>query len=325
MENIRKSRPAWRISAFLFSGCGIALFFYAGYSLCESDNHPVPSVSDPGFRRIEIGGEDGRMTAAWAVAAGNGKGIVLAHGNSSDRNSMLPRMRYFHSLGYSVIAPDLNAHGETRGTRKTFGFLESKDVGKANRYLRDELGAGWVAALGTSLGGASILKAESDGAEFDAIIIESVFSDIRTAAKNRLDMRLGGFGDILEPFLTAQMPIWLGLSSRSIRPVDWARKCRTPILILAGDSDLRARVWESEAIYAHVPAPLKRLKVFPGAAHVDLFAFDCIAYVREIGGFLADAQVGHSDMQGGPAEKGLGPPPSQDGPAPHAGKSTDRP
>ncbi len=312
-------------AALILSGCGIALFLYAGYSLCESDNHPVPSVSDPGFRRIEIGGEDGRITAAWAVAGGNGKGIVLAHGNSSDRNSMLPRLRYFHSLGYSVVAPDLNAHGETRGTRKTFGFLESKDVEKANRYLRNDLGAGWVAALGTSLGGASILKAESEGAEFDAIIIESVFSDIRTAAKNRLEMRLGGFGDMLEPLLTAQMPIWLGLSSRSIRPVEWAGKCRTPTLILAGDSDLRARVWESEAIYAQVPAPLKRFKVFPGAAHVDLFAFDRIAYAREIGGFLADAQAGPSDLQGGPADKGAGPAHSQDGPTPHEGVPTDRP
>jgi uncharacterized protein len=275
----------------ILSGAGIGGSLYSGYILCKSSNHSVSPIDDPVFRRIEITGKDGGITAAWSAPGSNGKGIILAHGNSSDRNAMVPRMRFFHSLGYSVIAPDLNAHGETLGNWKTFGYLESKDIAKADAYLREKMESKWVAAIGTSLGGASILKAESDGVEMDAIIIESVFSDIRTAAKNRLEMRIGKIGVFLEPLLTAQIPIWLGVSRDELSPVQWARTCHAPILFLSGDSDLRAKPRESQAIYSQVPALRKRIIIVPGARHVDLYAFNKIQYERDVMAFLMEIQA----------------------------------
>lgn len=266
-------------------GIGVGALLAAGYSLCKSENHPIPD-SFAEFTRIEIPGEHNRTTVAWIAPGTNGKGLILAHGNSSDRRSVIPRMRHFHSLGYTVIAPDLNAHGETIGSRKTFGYLESKDIGRASQYLRKSMGIEWVAALGTSLGGAAVLRAEADGCDFDAIIIESVFRDIRTAAGNRLEMRLGPLGRHLEPLLTAQIPLWMGVSREAISPMAWARSCHAPILVLSGDADERARPWESEAIYSSVPSSSKRIRLFKGAKHQDLFAFDRLEYDRETRRFL---------------------------------------
>jgi len=271
-------------------GTGTIGVFVAGYSLCKPNNHLVPALPGTEFKRIEILSENKRVTVAWVADGINGKGVILAHGNSSDRNSMVPRMRYFHSMGYAVIAPDLNGHGETIGNRKTFGFRESKDIESANRYLRLELGIKWIGALGTSLGGASILKAESDGSEFNAIIIESVFSDIRVAASNRLEMKFGKFGKYMEPILTAQIPLWLGFSRDKLRPKIWAQKCHVPILILTGDADERARPWESAEIFAQAATRLKKIHIFKGAKHEDLFAFNQSEYDQEINQFIKNIE-----------------------------------
>jgi fermentation-respiration switch protein FrsA (DUF1100 family) len=57
-------------------------------------------------------------------------------------------------------------------------------------------------------------------------------------------------------------------------------------LVLSGDSDRHAKPGEARAIFANVPSPHKTLKLFAGAGHVDLFAFDPSGYQAEIESFL---------------------------------------
>jgi alpha-beta hydrolase superfamily lysophospholipase len=259
-----------------------------GFSLCKSSNHPVtPPGHMKSLVRVEMTEVPGTTTVAWIFDIPSDKGFVLAHGNSSDRNSMVARALWLNSLGYSVVIPDLHAHGETKGRWKTFGYLESRDVENSILYLRKRLGKHWVGGLGASLGGASILKAESDNGGFDAVIIESVFSDIRTAVRNRLETRFGRLGSWLEPVLTWQLPMWAGISRDELRPVKWAEAVKCPILVLNGDRDSRAKAWEADAIFQRVPVERKRLEIFKGAGHEDLSEANPEKYRRDIQGFLA--------------------------------------
>lgn len=157
--------------------------------------------------------------------------------------------------------------------------------------MRENLGVRWVGANGTSLGGASILKAVSNGCAFDAIIIESVFSDIRTAARNRLEIRFGKFGRFLEPLLTAQIPIWTGIPRDELSPMEWAEKCFAPTLVLSGSLDSRARTWEAKAIFDNLPTASKRINIIAGAGHQDLYEFDSEGYRKEILAFLSSAKT----------------------------------
>jgi uncharacterized protein len=285
-EKMRKT-----ISLAVFLLCSLILLTLAGgYSLCKPVNQPVPSIVGPRHQRVVLNEVAGKETVAWLSTSESRKGIVLAHGNSANRNSMIPRMEYFSSLGYRVIAPDLNSHGETIGKRKTFGYLESKDIQNAVLLMRNKLGVTWIAGIGTSLGGASMLKAESMDNQFDALIVEAVFSDIQIAARNRLEMKLGKAGGLFEPLLTGQLPIWTGISRECLRPVEWAQKCDVPILILSGSMDKRAMPWESKAIFEKIPNPKKRNIVFEGAAHQDLFEFNSGKYKALVTSFLDEIQ-----------------------------------
>lgn len=258
----------------------------------------------------EIGG---KQTAAWMLPSTSGKAWILAHGNSSDRNAMAPRAAWLNAMGYAVVLVDLHGHGETEGKWKSFGVAEAKDIANAYLYLKRKRNQIWIGGLGTSLGGAALLKARADGIAFDALILESVFADIRIAAGNRLEMRFGEMGRLLEPLLTLQIPLWLGISRDSIRPIEWAKSDWSPTLVLSGTQDKRARPMESEGIFGNIPAPNKRIGFFQGAGHVDLFAFDRAAYTARIQGFLDSGLTVSPDLyeQYPDVPDPAGPPPAQ--------------
>ncbi|MDB5105196.1 MAG: putative lipase [Fibrobacteres bacterium] len=258
----------------------------SGLALCAGWNHSVPKPAEPGFRRIEIKEVDGKATVAWLLDGRGRKAFILAHGNGSDRNSMVPRALYFHDLGYTVLLPDLHGHGETRGNRKTFGIEEGKDIRNAFLYLRETAGKDWIGGLGTSLGGAAILNAEVNGTPFDALILESVFSDIRTAARHRLETWFGKAGRFLSPLLVAQIPIWLGVPADELSPLHWAESVRCPTLVLSGSMDERAQPWEAEALFRNLPVSEKAIRFFDGAGHVDLFKNAGGGYREEVESFL---------------------------------------
>lgn len=199
---------------------------------------------------------------------------------------MLARARWLASRGFTVLIPDLQAHGETPGGRKTFGWREAEDIASAYRYLKIQRGKAWVGGIGTSLGGASMLKAGADGIRFDALVLESVYADIRTAVRNRMELRLGTAGLVIEPLLTRQLPLWCGISGSDLNPSAWAKEIECDALVLVGGADELAKPWESEAIYANLMSKKKRILKLDGAGHVDLFAYDRSGYIEALSEFL---------------------------------------
>jgi pimeloyl-ACP methyl ester carboxylesterase len=103
--------------AFLFLFAGIVLA--AGFGLCKGSNHEVRLPMGAHLERIELSGGGGKKTAAWISEVPTGKAFILAHGNGGDRNSMAARAALFNAMGYTVLLPDLNGHGETPGRWKS--------------------------------------------------------------------------------------------------------------------------------------------------------------------------------------------------------------
>ena len=267
----------------------------AGHALSKSANHAVAPSHPGGFLRVEIPGAPGRTTRGFYAEAPGEKAFILAHGNSSDGSSMLPRARWLLSQGYSVVIPDLQAHGETPGERKTFGWREAEDVAAAYRYLASQRGKTWIGGIGSSLGGASMLKAAASGTRFHALVLESVYADIRTAVRNRLELRMGEAGRHLEPLLTGQVPLWCGVSRNELQPAAWAKEVDCPALVLVGASDRLAKPWESEAIFANLRSTRKMMRKVEGAGHVDLFAYDLGLYAGVLKEFLPSPAMARTD------------------------------
>ena len=211
------------------------------------------------------------------------------HGVWSDRRVMLRRARMLRSHGIASLLFDFQAAGECPGRRITYGYLEGQDAAAAVAYTRARLPGERVAAIGISLGGAAALLGPGP-LPVDALILESVYPDIDAALGNRLRAALGPVaGAILVPVLTPLfkliLPPILGVLPRDLRPIDRIAHVTAPLLVLAGTLDDRTPMDESRALFARAPEPKQFLPV-PGAAHVDLEAFDAAAYWRAVLPFL---------------------------------------
>ena len=109
---------------------GAAFSWHMGTVLLQPAMHHVPPApAQLGASAVSFPSQSGTTIHAWYSAGTPGKGaVLLLHGIGADRSAMGGRALFLHALGYSVLAIDFQAHGESVGTRITVGAIESWDV-----------------------------------------------------------------------------------------------------------------------------------------------------------------------------------------------------
>src|SRR5579871_5455406 len=174
--------------------------------LLEPVNHRIaPAPTTLGARDVSIASESGSTLAGWYVPGTPGSGaVLLLHGVRADRAAMLSRAEFLHAAGYSVLLIDFQAHGESRGDRITFGWLESRDARAALEWLRAAAPGERIGAIGLSMGGAAAALAQPP-LPLDALVLEEVYPTIEEALANRLRLQYGAHGGALVPLFTWQM------------------------------------------------------------------------------------------------------------------------
>ncbi len=265
---------------------GLGLYVAVGSALVAPAHRKVPPP--PAYlhaQYLTLASPSGAQLAAWLLAPDAPIGAVaLLHGVRANRSDMLPRAELLWRSGYVVLAPDLQAHGESTGDRITFGNLEAHDAEACLAYLREHFPGLHVGGVGVSLGGAALVLA-GNRAHSEAAVLEAVFPTIAEATDNRLSMRVGVFSRVLTPLLLFQLKPRLGIGVDDLRPIDTIGSMRCPVLVLAGTADHHTTEAQTRALFAAANEP-KELWLVPGASHDDLQRFDASGYARHVVGFL---------------------------------------
>ncbi len=226
--------------------------------------------------------ENGELRG-WLLRANTPRGTVITvHGVRSNRATMLGRMDLSSRLGLNAFAFDLQAHGESDGSRITFGYRERLDVQAAVRLVRNRLETP-IFVIGVSLGGAAAVLADPP-LEVSGLILEAVFPDIETAVGNRLDIRFP-YASLATPLLTWQLGPRLGISAGDLSPMRSAGFVSTPVLILNGTADRHTTVRDADRLLGAFQGE-KNVAWFEGASHVDLYSYDNVLYEATVSEFI---------------------------------------
>jgi pimeloyl-ACP methyl ester carboxylesterase len=128
---------------------------------------------------LESRTSDGQRLVGWIVSptVAPRATIALFHGIRRNRAQMLDRILFLVAAGYRCVAFDHRAHGESTGTRTSFGFHERHDVLAVARLIQRLWLTQPCAAFGIGMGGAAICYAASGLHGLAAIILESVQFD----------------------------------------------------------------------------------------------------------------------------------------------------
>lgn len=280
-------RWARRLGAAAAMGAAIAL---SGCIMARpSLSHVPPPPARLDARTVVFASASGSLIHAWMSRGRPGAGaVLLLHGVGSNRESMLGRAQFLHDAGFTVLAPDFQAHGESPGDHITFGARESLDAAAAMAYLHEIAPSERVGVIGVSMGGAATLLGPGPIAA-NAFVLESVYPTIRDAVSDRLATwfwPLSAVGRWFTSPLINVVGSETGVTEAELQPIDRIGRIRAPLLLISGTADPYTPLAEAESLYARAPGR-KSFWAVIGAGHEDLHHYAPREYERRVGGFLA--------------------------------------
>jgi len=130
---------------------------FLGVSNPRPENKIFPTTE---YQTIKL--KSNKEIECWSIKTENAKGtIILFHGFSESKSSLLGQSDVFRELGYDTLLVDFMGSGGSEGNQTTAGFMEAKQVKTCFDYLTEN-GVENIYLFGTSMGAVAIMKAIND-------------------------------------------------------------------------------------------------------------------------------------------------------------------
>jgi len=214
------------------------------------------TISIPSNKRIE----------GWFIKAGSSKGtVIIFHGYSGQKSSMLDKADLFLNLGYSTFLVDFMGSGGSEGNQTTIGFYEAIEVKDAFDGIQKR-GEKNIILFGTSMGAAAIMKAQKDYTlKASALIVECPFGTMLETVQARFKvMKVPAFP------MANLLVFWGGFENNfnafRHNPQEYAKDISCPTLLLYGEKDIDVSRKEIEEIYKNLKGK-KELCTYPLSGH----------------------------------------------------------
>lgn len=230
-------------------------------------NNPRPrneSVPSQPFETITI--SSNKKIECWSIPQENSKGtVVLFHGYSGNKSSMLDKSDEFLKLGYSIFLVDFMGSGGSEGNQTTIGFKEAEQVKSVVEYLESKSEVN-IILFGTSMGAVAIMRAIDEyKIKPNTIILECPFGSMyQTVCARFKTMNAPTFP------MAGMLVFWGGIQNGfwafGHKPTEYAKSIDCPVLLLYGEKDEKVSRKEMDEIYANISS-VKKLITFPDAAH----------------------------------------------------------
>ena len=230
---------------------------------------------------------DGLILKGWLLEPPQPRAtIALFHGLRANRLAALSRIAFLTAAGYRCVAFDHRAHGESGGRLTSFGYFERHDV----QAVAEIIHARWpnrpCAALGISMGGASICFAGAQSHAFDALILESVYHDLAATFHHRIGVDYPGWFKHFRDGVISLTERRFGVRIHQVSPLAHvADLAPRPVLLLTGEHDPHAPPHEVRLLADRL-GKTGQLHLVPGAGHEDVLEQGGRAYQELILSFL---------------------------------------
>jgi uncharacterized protein len=246
---------------------------------------------------LAITAPDGVILRGWKVrpAQPNGDWVLLLHGRSQNRLSMIGYANFLLASGYSVVMMDARAHGKSGGTIATYGHVERYDVRAIIDALTLAEHPNRIFAMGESMGAAVALQSAAIDPRIDAVVAEGAFRNLHEVIFDYAGLRLSAFlgKTFFRP--AAMMAVHetehqAGFRFDEVSPEAAVAVRRFRVMLISGLSDHNVPKRHSEAIYQAAAGP-KELWLVPKAGHQKAFETAPQEFQTRVLSFFSHAQL----------------------------------
>ena len=204
--------------------------------------------------------------------------IVVLHGYSIQKETMIPWAFLLAEAGFRVILVDLRGHGQSTGQIFSCGKYESADLVQVLDYLTAEgLCRGPVGALGLSFGAEVALHWAARDERVRTVVAIAPYNDPEAAfLRFARELRLPVSANVLRqafPLVAAKLDLnWADWSGEAAM-----RRLKVPVLLIGGEKDSISTPQDIAALRDAAPAGTKTLLI-PEANHFVIgFWFQALA------------------------------------------------
>ncbi|MGT2935172.1 alpha/beta hydrolase [Streptococcus castoreus] len=251
---------------------------YAAEKAFDALAYEKRQMTNRGFKQV-----------AWYLPASQDthKTALVVHGFTSRKEDMKPYAMLFHNLGYNVLIPDNEAHGESDGNLIGYGWNDRLNVIAWAKRLVDEDKESQITLFGLSMGAATVMMAsgESLPKQVTSIIEDcgytSVWDELKFQAKAMY--HLPAFPLLYE--VSTQSKIRAGFSYGEASSVKQLAKNKLPALFIHGDQD---NFVPTKMVYENYKATQgpKDILIVKGAKHAKAFETAPEQYQKKVAEFL---------------------------------------
>lgn len=219
--------------------------------------------------------DDGRQLHAFYVRApkSTAKTALLLHGYTDRAIRMLPiGYIYHHLMGYNLLLPDMQAHGESDGEVIQMGWKDCIDIKRWSQIADVIFGNKTRQVVhGISMGGfMTMVLAGEDIPQMEAFVDDCGYTSVWDEFANELKASFGLSEFPLMYTTSLLCKIRYGWSFGEADAVKKVRNSEKPIFFIHGDKDRYVPTHMVHTLYDAKPQP-KELWLTPGVEHAMSF------------------------------------------------------
>ena len=199
---------------------------------------------------------------------------IVCHGFTGKYTEVLGRAEHFYKQGFSVLAPDARAHGESEGQYRGMGWLEIEDIKLWIEKIIEIDEHAKILLFGQSMGAATVINVAGEELPDNVkVVIEdcsytSVWDEFAGQIGVRYHLPAFPIMHLADEICKKKA----GYSFREASPLNQISKCNLPILLIHGEEDSFVPCDFVHQLYEKANEPKEKL-VVAGAGH-------CMAVAR---------------------------------------------
>ena len=256
--------------------------------LIEIEDHYMTIMSDCTIKSF-----DGlKLSAKYIKNDTSNNWVILVHGYTANAKSMLSLADKYYKKGFSILAPDQRAHGQSEGTYTTFGLKEKEDIKARMEWIIKTDPQAKIIVHGESMGAATTMLLAADNPENLLAFIEDCgytsFYDMQ------IDQLKGDLGFLAYPItFVANIIGKIRFSSNFYKSnIDSMKNTKIPGLFIHGQADRLVPVQMCYDLYKNHQGKKSLYTPIP-VDHAECKFYDQDEYFRQIFEFL-DEVVGEN-------------------------------
>lgn len=243
-------------------------------------------------RGYTLRGEIIPPAAGKVFSDGKGRAVLLVHGYTCNRVTMMSYGELYHRLGFSLVVYEHRMHGKSDKEFCSMGYYESLDAVEVAEYVRTLFPEDTIWGIhGESMGAATTMLAMPELPWMSFCVEDCGYTDLHNEIAASIVFKAGLPPHPLAELCCALFRIWRGFSVSRVRPVDSVPRISAPMLFVHGGQDKFVPTEMVYLLYDAKQDSKKVLKIFDDVPHAKSCLMHHEEYFETLRIFLSDFHI----------------------------------